>query len=115
MRPFQQSGGKRVQCPLRIRSDERPPRQLRRKLVWVLKNATFNVVSQTTASFLPFLFFFFNGDDGEGAEMKLSQLFVLSLAVTPSVVSAALFPEVSLVKMIDHKGFKQAMKQNVCV
>ncbi|TDL26700.1 hypothetical protein BD410DRAFT_819350 [Rickenella mellea] len=43
----------------------------------------------------------------------LPQLLALSLALAPNVVSAAIFPEGSLVKMIDHKGFKDAMKQNM--
>ncbi|OCH87530.1 hypothetical protein OBBRIDRAFT_796133 [Obba rivulosa] len=43
--------------------------------------------------------------------MKLS-IFVLSAALTPSLVSAALFPKDSLVKVLDHKGFKKAMKDN---
>ena len=47
--------------------------------------------------------------------MLFSQLLALSLALSPSVVSAALFPENTLVKMLDHKGFKNAMKENVCM
>ena len=43
--------------------------------------------------------------------MMLPQLLVLSLALAPNVVSAALFPENSLVKMIGHKEFKELMKQ----
>lgn len=45
--------------------------------------------------------------------MMLTQLFVLSLTLAPNVVSAAIFPENSLVKMIGHKEFKEAMKQKV--
>lgn len=33
--------------------------------------------------------------------------------MVPSMVSAAIFPPDSLVKMIDAKGFKKAMKANV--
>ena len=44
----------------------------------------------------------------------LPHLLALSLAIAPNLVSAALFPENTLVKMIDHKGFKNALKQNVC-
>lgn len=45
--------------------------------------------------------------------MLFTQLLALSLALSPNVVTAALFPENTLVKMIDHKGFKNAMKENV--
>ncbi|KLO09566.1 hypothetical protein SCHPADRAFT_907668 [Schizopora paradoxa] len=44
--------------------------------------------------------------------MMLPQLLALSLALAPNLVSAAIFPDNSLVKMIDAKGFKNAMKQN---
>lgn len=37
----------------------------------------------------------------------------LAFALAPSLVSAALFPPDSLVKVIDAKGFKKAMKANV--
>ncbi len=40
--------------------------------------------------------------------------FVLVVALTPSLASAALFPKDTLVKQIDAKGFKKAMKENVC-
>ena len=43
------------------------------------------------------------------------QLLVLSLALAPNLVSAALFPRNSQVKMIGHKEFKEAMKQNVFI
>lgn len=46
--------------------------------------------------------------------MLLPQLLTLTLALAPALVSAALFPKESLVKMIDAKGFKKAMKENVC-
>ena len=39
--------------------------------------------------------------------------FALTLALTPSLASAALFPSNTLVKQIDAKGFKAAMKENV--
>lgn len=45
--------------------------------------------------------------------MLLSQLLALSLALSPNMVSAAIFPDNTLVKMIDHKGFKNALKENV--
>lgn len=45
--------------------------------------------------------------------MLLPQLLVLTLAVGPAVVQAALFPKDSLVKMLDAKGFRKMMKQNV--
>ncbi|THH12077.1 hypothetical protein EW145_g241 [Phellinidium pouzarii] len=45
--------------------------------------------------------------------MMLPKLFALSLVLAPNLVSAALFPEDSLVKMIDHKGFKAALKENM--
>jgi len=40
------------------------------------------------------------------------QLVLLAFAMVPSMVSAAIFPPDSLVKMIDAKGFKKAMKAN---
>jgi protein disulfide-isomerase A6 len=40
-------------------------------------------------------------------------LLVLSLALIPSLVSAAIFPSNSIVKMLDEKGFRKAMKTNV--
>ncbi|OCB86332.1 hypothetical protein A7U60_g6646 [Sanghuangporus baumii] len=43
----------------------------------------------------------------------LPQVLVLSLALAPNLVSAALFPKSSQVKMIGHKEFKEAMKQNM--
>jgi len=44
--------------------------------------------------------------------MKLS-LLLFTLAAAPLLASAALFPADTKVKMIDAKGFKKAMKQNV--
>jgi protein disulfide-isomerase A6 len=44
--------------------------------------------------------------------MLSPQLFTLAFAMAPSLVSAALFPRDSLVKVIDPKGFKKAMKTN---
>jgi len=40
------------------------------------------------------------------------QILTLACAIAPSLVSAALFPPDSLVKMIDAKDFKKAMKAN---
>ena len=45
--------------------------------------------------------------------MLLPQLLVLTLAVGPAIVQAALFPKDSLVKQLDAKGFRKAMKENV--
>lgn len=45
--------------------------------------------------------------------MLLPQLFTLLLAVSPAVVQAGLFPKDTLIKQIDARGFKKAMKQNV--
>jgi len=45
--------------------------------------------------------------------MLSSQLFSLTLALAPSLVSAAIFPSDTQVKMLDAKGFKEAMKRNV--
>lgn len=42
-------------------------------------------------------------------------LLTLTLALVPSFVSAAIYPKNSMVKMIDAKGFKNALKENVCV
>lgn len=42
------------------------------------------------------------------------QVLALSLALAPSLASAAIFPKDSQVKMLNAKGFKQAMKANVC-
>jgi protein disulfide-isomerase A6 len=42
-------------------------------------------------------------------------LLALTLALVPSFVSAAMYPKDSLVKMIDARGFKNALKDNVCV
>lgn len=47
--------------------------------------------------------------------MHLHHWFAFTLALTPSLASAALFPKDTLVKQIDAKGFKQAMKENVCL
>jgi len=44
--------------------------------------------------------------------MLSSQLFSLTLALAPSLVSAAIFPSDTQVKMLDAKGFKEAMKRN---
>ncbi|KAH8110774.1 hypothetical protein DFH11DRAFT_1466411, partial [Phellopilus nigrolimitatus] len=45
--------------------------------------------------------------------MMLPQLLALSLALAPNLVSAALFPENTRVKMLDHKGFKNVLKENM--
>jgi protein disulfide-isomerase A6 len=45
--------------------------------------------------------------------MLLAQLLTLTLAMAPAFVQAGLFPKDSLVKMIDAREFKKAMKQNV--
>ena len=45
--------------------------------------------------------------------MLLPQLLTLVLAVAPAVVQAGLFPEDSLVKMIDAREFRKVMKENV--
>lgn len=40
-------------------------------------------------------------------------ILALAFALAPPLVSAAIFPPDSLVKVIDAKGFKKAMKANV--
>ena len=45
--------------------------------------------------------------------MLSPQILAFAFALAPSLVSAALFPSDSLVKVIDAKGFKKAMKANV--
>ena len=45
--------------------------------------------------------------------MLSPQILAFAFALAPSLVSAALFPPDSLVKVIDAKGFKKAMKANV--
>jgi protein disulfide-isomerase A6 len=44
----------------------------------------------------------------------LPHLLAVVLALSSSFVSAALYPKDSLVKMIDQRGFRNAMKDNVC-
>lgn len=44
--------------------------------------------------------------------MLSTPLLTLALALTPSLVSAAIFPADSLVKMLDAKSFKKALKAN---
>jgi protein disulfide-isomerase A6 len=44
--------------------------------------------------------------------MLSPQILAFAFAMAPSLVSAALFPSDTLVKMIDAKGFKKAMKAN---
>jgi len=41
-----------------------------------------------------------------------AQLAAIALALAPSLVSAAIFPKDSIVKMLDPKGFRQVMKAN---
>jgi protein disulfide-isomerase A6 len=43
----------------------------------------------------------------------LLQIFALTLALAPSLASAAIFPKDTHVKMLDAKSFKKAMKKNV--
>ena len=45
--------------------------------------------------------------------MLSTQLAALVLVMAPSLASAGMFPKDSLVKPLDHKTFKQAMKANV--
>ena len=45
--------------------------------------------------------------------MLTRNLLVFSLALIPTLVSAAIFPSNSIVKMLDEKGFRKAMKTNV--
>ena len=45
--------------------------------------------------------------------MLSPQILALAFTLAPSLVSAGLFPSDSLVKVIDAKGFKKAMKANV--
>lgn len=47
--------------------------------------------------------------------MLLSNLLTGALLLTPTFVSAAIFPSGTLVKMIDAKEFNKALKENVCV
>jgi protein disulfide-isomerase A6 len=42
------------------------------------------------------------------------QFLALTLALAPSLASAAIFPSNSQVKILDVKGFKKVMKTNVC-
>jgi len=44
--------------------------------------------------------------------MLFPHIFALTLALAPSLASAAIFPKDSHVKMLDAKGFKRAMKKN---
>ncbi|KAI0058867.1 hypothetical protein BV25DRAFT_1809975 [Artomyces pyxidatus] len=44
--------------------------------------------------------------------MRVPQLLAMTLALAPSFAAAALYPPDSLVKMIDAKGFRTAMKAN---
>lgn len=46
--------------------------------------------------------------------MLLPHLLALTLALAPSLASAAIFPKDTLVKMLDPKSFKRVMKKNVC-
>ncbi|KAI0091553.1 hypothetical protein BDY19DRAFT_931045 [Irpex rosettiformis] len=42
----------------------------------------------------------------------VSPLLAMALAIAPTFVSAGIFPKGSLVKMIDSKGYREAMKEN---
>jgi len=42
-----------------------------------------------------------------------TRLVVLALSMAPSLVLAGMFPKDSLVKVLNHKTFKKAMKANV--
>lgn len=65
-------------------------------------------------SFLPYILrASLVNSNGELSIMLSPQLLALAFAMTPSLVSAALFPPDSLVKMIDAQGFKKVMKANV--
>jgi protein disulfide-isomerase A6 len=44
--------------------------------------------------------------------MLIQQILALTLALAPSLASAAIFPKDSRVKMLDAKGFKKVMKRN---
>lgn len=45
--------------------------------------------------------------------MLLPQLLAVYVALAPVFVSAALYPKDTLVKQLDAKGWKKAMKANV--
>jgi protein disulfide-isomerase A6 len=45
--------------------------------------------------------------------MRLSPLSISALVIVPSLVSASLYPKDSLVKMVDTRGFRNALKENV--
>ena len=54
------------------------------------------------------------GNNNTEISIMLSpKTLALAFALAPSLISAALFPSDSLVKVIDAKGFKKAMKANV--
>jgi protein disulfide-isomerase A6 len=46
--------------------------------------------------------------------MRLPYLSILVLTLVPLLVSAALYPKDSFVKMVDTRGFRNALKENVC-
>ncbi|KAG6917103.1 hypothetical protein DXG01_003923 [Tephrocybe rancida] len=48
------------------------------------------------------------------SQVHVAQLAALALLLAPSLASAAIFPKDSLVKMLDPKGFRKAMKANHC-
>ncbi len=52
-------------------------------------------------------------DTDRSRPMQLQHWFALTLALTPSLASAALFSKDSLVKQLDPKGFRKVMKENV--
>jgi protein disulfide-isomerase A6 len=45
--------------------------------------------------------------------MQLAHFSILALTLVQSLVSASLYPRDSLVKMIDTRGFRNALKENV--
>lgn len=47
--------------------------------------------------------------------MLLPKLLAVALAASPAMVSAAIFPSNTQVKMIGPKGFREALKENVCL
>lgn len=47
-------------------------------------------------------------------DMRLFNLSILALTLMLPLVSASLYPKNSLVKMVDAKGFRYALKENVC-
>jgi hypothetical protein len=46
--------------------------------------------------------------------MRLFNLSILALTLVLPLVSASLYPKNSMVKMVDTRGFRNALKENVC-